>query len=82
MCDIRVMSETLTIRLRSEEKAQWKRAAAAVKETVAEYIRNAVRQRGQSSVWEKHIGSAKATVPPPTNRNIRRAFAQHRRRRR
>ena len=43
------MSETLTIRLRPEERAQWQRAAAAVKETVAEYVRNAVRQRGQSS---------------------------------
>jgi hypothetical protein len=74
------MSETLT--MRSEEKAQWERAAPAVKETGAEYVRNAVRQRGQSSLWEKHIGFAKAMVPPPTNRNIRRAFAQHRRRRR
>ena len=76
------MSETLTIRLRPEEKAQWQRAAAAVKETVAEYVRNAVRQRGQSSVWEKHFGSATVAVPPPTNANIRRVFAQRHARRR
>jgi hypothetical protein len=76
------MSETLTIRLRPEEKAQWQRAAAAVKETVAEYVRNAVRQRGESSVWEKHLGSARAAVPPPTNANIRRAFAQRHARKR
>jgi hypothetical protein len=76
------MSETLTIRLRPEEKAQWQRAAAAVKETVAEYVRNAVRQRGQSSAWDKHFGSARAAVPAPTNANIRRAFAQRHARRR
>ena len=76
------MSETLTIRLRSAEKAQWERAAAAVKETVAEYVRNAVRHRGRSSLWEKHLGSSNAAVPPPTNANIRRAFAQRRARRR
>lgn len=70
------MSETLTIRLRPEEKAQWQRAAAAVKETVAEYVRNAVRQRGQCSAWDEHFGSTRAAVPPPTNANIRRAFAQ------
>ncbi len=82
MCDIRVMSETLSIRLRPEEKAQWERAAAAVKETVAEYVRNAVRQRGQCCAWDKHLGSAEAAVPPPTNSNIRQAFARRRTRRR
>jgi uncharacterized protein (DUF1778 family) len=82
VCDTRVMSETLTIRLRAEEKAQWERAAAAVRETVAEYVRNAVRQRGQSCVWDKHLGSANAAVPPPTNSNIRQAFARRNRRKR
>jgi hypothetical protein len=82
VCDIPDMSVTLTIRLRASEKAQWKRAAAAVRETVAEYVRNAVRDRGQSSPWGKHLGSVNKTVPPATNPNIRRAFAQHRRRRR
>ena len=70
------MSETLTIRLPATEKAQWERSAAAVKETLADYVRNAVRQRGQSSLWEKHLGSANKAVPPPTNANIRCAFAQ------
>jgi hypothetical protein len=76
------MSDTLTIRLPAEEKAQWEKAAMAVKESVAEYVRKAVRQRAQAggaSPWEKHLGSAGVTVPPPTNANIRRAFAQRRR---
>ena len=76
------MSETLTIRLRREEKAQWQRAAAAVSETVADYVRNAVRQRGQSAAWDEHFGSASTAAPPPTNANIRRAFAQRHARRR
>ena len=82
MCDTRVMSETLTIRLPAGEKARWEKAAAAVRETVAEYVRNAVRQRtaaGDQSPWERHFGSADVAVPPPTNANVRRAFAQRRR---
>jgi len=81
LCDTADMSETLTIRLRAAEKAQWEKAAAAAQETVAEYVRNAVRQRGQTSSkspWEKHLGSAPIIVPPPTNANVRRAFAERR----
>lgn len=82
VCDTAVMSETLTIRLPAAEKAEWEKAAAAVQETVGEYVRRAVRQRthaaGQSP-WEKHLGSADVAVPAPTNANIRRAFAQRRR---
>ena len=79
------MSETLTIRLQAAEKAQWRKAAKAVRETVAEYVRKAVRRRAQAdgvSPWERHLGAADIAVPPPTNANIRRAFAQRRRSRR
>ena len=82
MCDSGVMSDTLTIRLPATEKAQWEKAAAQVRESVADYVRKAVRQRVQGggvSPWEKHIGSADITVPPPTNVNIRRAFVRRRR---
>ena len=75
------MSVTLTIRLLTEEKARWEQAAAAVRESVAEYVRKAVRQRAQAgsrSPWEQHLGSANVAVPPPTNANIRRAFARRR----
>lgn len=75
------MSATLTIRLSEEEKEQWEKAAANVNETVAEYVRKAVRQRAQArkaSPWERHLGMVKAAVPPPTNANVRRAFAERR----
>lgn len=76
------MSDTLTIRLPTTEKAQWQKAAAEASESVADFVRKAVRQRVEArglSPWEKHIGSAEVAVPPPTNVNIRRAFAQRRR---
>ena len=81
LCDTADMSETLTIRVPAGEKARWEKAAAAVKESVAEYVRGAVRQRAQASSqspWEPHFGSAKVAVPAPTNANIRRAFARRR----
>lgn len=77
------MSETLTIRLGADEKLRWEKAAAAAKESVAEYVRGAVRQRTEAarqSPWESHLGSADVAVPAPTNVNIRRAFARRRRR--
>ena len=83
VCDTIDMSETLTIRLTEAEKAQWEKAAAAVKETVAEYVRNAVRERAKArgaSPWEKHLGAADVAVPVPTNVNVRRAFSESRRR--
>ena len=83
VCDTADMSETLTIRVPAEEKARWEKAAAAVRESVAEYVRGAVRQRAlasSQSPWEPHLGSAQVSVPAPTNANIRRAFAQRRRR--
>ncbi|OFW03201.1 MAG: hypothetical protein A3I61_01515 [Acidobacteria bacterium RIFCSPLOWO2_02_FULL_68_18] len=76
------MSDTLTIRVLAVEKARWERAAAAARETVAEYVRGAVRQRAQAashSPWETHLGSADVAVPAPTNANVRRAFARRRR---
>jgi hypothetical protein len=79
LCDTDDMSKTLTIRVAAEEKAQWEKAAAAAKETVAEYVRGAVRQRTKAvrqSPWERHLGAANVAVPPPTNANIRRAFAR------
>jgi hypothetical protein len=79
------MSDTLTIRLPADEKARWERAAAAVNETVAEFVRGAVRQRAEAasqSPWDRHLGSATREVPPPTNANIRRAFGRRGRRRR
>ena len=74
------MSETLTIRLAREEKARWQKAAAAARESVADYVRGAVRQRTEAaqSPWERHLGSADVAVPAPTNENIRRAFARRR----
>lgn len=82
VCDTADMSETLTIRVPAEEKARWQEAAAAARESVAEYVRGAVRQRAQAasqSPWERHLGSADVAVPAPTNANIRRAFARRRR---
>src|SRR5258708_32187860 len=82
VCDTADMSETLTIRVAAEEKARWEKAAAAARESVAEYVRVAVRQRAQAasqSPWERHLGSANVAVPAPTNANIRRAFARGRR---
>jgi hypothetical protein len=76
------MSDILTIRVASEEKAQWEKAAAAASETMADYVRNAVRQRVESrsrSRWEKHIGSYEGVVSPPTNANVRRAMAEAKR---
>ena len=79
------MSETLTLRLPAKEKSEWEKAASAVDESVAEYVRKAVRQRARSestSPWEKHLGAADVVVvAPPTNPNIRRAFVQGRKRR-
>jgi uncharacterized protein (DUF1778 family) len=78
------MSETLTIRVPAEEKARWEKAAAAARETVADFVRGAVRQRAAAasqSPWDAHLGSAEVPVPPPTNANIRRAFARRSRRR-
>jgi uncharacterized protein (DUF1778 family) len=77
------MSETLTIRLPAEEKARWEKAAAAARESVAEYVRGAVRQRAEAtshSAWERHLGAADVAVPAPTNANLRRAFARRGRR--
>jgi hypothetical protein len=77
------MGVTLTIRLPAEEKVRWEKAAAAAKESVAEYVRGAVRQRAEAakqSPWEEHFGSANVAVPAPTNANIRRAFARRGRR--
>ena len=82
MGDTVAMSDILTIRLPTAEKAEWEKAAAEVQETVAEYVRKAVRQRarvGGQSPWDKYLGCVDATVPAPTNSNIRRAFAQRRR---
>jgi hypothetical protein len=71
------MSDTLSIRLPAEEKQEWEKAAAAVDESVAEYVRKAVRQRANSSAtspWEKFLGKADVLISPPTNVNVRRAF--------
>ena len=79
MCDSAAMSVTLTIRLAEAEKTELERAAAAVDETVGEYVRKAVRQRrgaAQTSPWDKHLGSAEVAIPAPTNLNVRRAFAK------
>ena len=50
LCYKNAMSETLTIRLPAEEKAQWAKAAAEVSESVAEYVRKSVRQRAPASL--------------------------------
>lgn len=85
LCDTADMSETLTIRVPAEEKARWQRVAAAAKESLADYVRGAVRQRAEAasqSPWERHLGSADVAVPAPTNANVRRAFAHRNGRRR
>ena len=82
MYDTVDMSETLSIRVAAEEKAQWEKAAAAARESVAEYVRGAIRKRAQAasqSPWEPHLGSADVAASAPTNANIRRAFARRRR---
>jgi hypothetical protein len=82
VCETADMSETLTIRVSAEEKARLEKAAAAARESVAEYVRGAVRQRAQAasrSPWEPHFGSADVAVPAPTNANTRSAFARRRR---
>jgi hypothetical protein len=79
------MGEILTIRLSAGEKARWEKAAADARETIAEYIRGAVRQRAQSaaqSPWDRHFGSAEVVVPPPTNENVRRRYRRRSGRRR
>lgn len=71
------MSDILTIRVPSEEKVRWERAAEAARESVAEYVRKAVRLRAATagrSPWDAHLGAAKVSVDPPTNENVRRAF--------
>jgi hypothetical protein len=76
------MGDILTIRVPAGEKSEWEEAAAAANESVAEYVRTAVRQRAQSSRtsgWDRHLGSAHVAVPPPTNANVRRALARRRR---
>ena len=76
------MSDILTIRLPADEKERWEQAAAAAKESVAEYVRRAVRQRAEAarhSPWDRHLGSVDTAMKPPTNANIRRAFARRRR---
>jgi hypothetical protein len=81
VCDTADMSETLTIRLAAKEKTRWEEAAAAARESVAEYVRGAVRQRAQAasqSPWEPYLGSADVNVPAPTNANIRRALTRRR----
>ena len=73
------MSVTLTIRLALAEKNQWEKAAEAAQESVADYVRGAVRQRTAASAvspWERHLGAANVVVEAPTNENIRRAFAR------
>ena len=85
LCDTRDMSDTLTIRLPAEEKARWERAAAAARETVAEYVRGAVRLRAEASSdspWDRHLGAVNVAVPAPTNANVRRAFTRRRGRKR
>jgi hypothetical protein len=76
MCDAGGMGDILSVRVSAAEKQEWQRAAAAVQEPVAEFVRKAVRQRAQSSrsPWDKYLGAAKATVSPPTNENIRLAM--------
>ena len=77
------MSVILTIRVAAEEKARWEKDAAAARESVAEYVRRAVRQRAlaeSQSPWDGHLGAVDAVVRAPTNANIRRAFARRRRR--
>lgn len=71
------MSNKLTFRLASDEKAGREKSAADASESLADYVRKAVRESAQgsgASPWDKHIGSADVAVDPPTNTNIRRAF--------
>jgi hypothetical protein len=73
------MSEILTIRVPAAERARWEKAAAAAQETMADFVRKAVRERARASgdsPWDTHLGLVRAAVPPPTNANIRQAFGR------
>ncbi len=75
------MGDILSIRVPPGERAEWEKTAAEVRESVAEYVRNSVRQRTQllgKSPWEKRIGSADIEVSPPTNANVRAAISKKR----
>lgn len=76
--DILRVSDTLTIRLSAAEKARWQAKAKDAGETVAEFVRTAVRQRADADPqarWEKHVGSVDCPVPKRiTNAAIRLAM--------
>src|SRR5262245_39022019 len=64
---------------RAEAESAAEMSAPPARESVAEYVRGAVRQRAEAasrSPGERHIAAAHVAVPAPTNASIRRAFAR------
>lgn len=80
LCYTKTMSDTLTVRVPSIEKATWQKVASGVGEELSEFARKAVRQRVQSmqadhgSPWDDLLGSVSTDAPPATNANVRKAL--------
>lgn len=80
MCDIQIMSETLSIRLPSEDKRALFEMAARQGESVNEYVRQAIRGKMKeatsrpSSPLSGFFGSVTVDVSAPTNEAVRRAM--------
>lgn len=78
--DIQLMSDTLSIRIAVDEKRRLAELAAQSGETVNEFVRKSIRARvaqiGRDlpSPLREFFGSVDATVPPPTNKAVRRAL--------
>jgi hypothetical protein len=80
LCYIRIMSDTLTLRVPVREKVVWQKLAGDLGEDLSEFARKAVRQRVQAvqakraSPWDDLLGSVNTDAPPASNRNVRKAL--------
>ena len=80
MCYIHYMSDTLTLRIPTQEKETWQKVAKDIGEGLSEFARKAVRQRVQAvqakqgSPWDDLLGSVSTDAPPATNANVRKVM--------
>jgi len=80
LCDIHLMSETLSIRLPSEDKRALFEIAARQGGSVNEFVRQAIRGKmkevtsSDSSPLSGFFGSVPVDVSAPTNDAVRRAM--------
>jgi len=80
MCDIQLMSETLSIRLPSEDKRALFEMAARQGRSVNEFVRQAIRGKMNevsprpSSPLSGFFGSVPVDVSAPTNDAVRRSM--------